>query len=311
MYVGRLWEMTLAQLKYVIEVANTSSMNEAAKNLFISQPSLSESIKELENETGINIFIRSNRGVQLTNEGQEFMSYARQVVEQYDLMSARYIDKSETKPKFSVSTQHYTFAVNAFVKLIKEYGMDKYDFSIFETSTGEVINNVAGFRSEVGILYLNDFNRQVLTKIFKERGLSFHTLFECNIYVYMWKGHPLAGREIIRMEELEEFPCLSFDQGDNNSFYYAEEPFSTYDYKRTIHASDRATLLNLFVAMNGYTLCSGIICEDLNGDDYCAVRLDSDDIMTVGYIKKKGIPLTSMGKKYIDEISRYESDVLK
>ena len=302
--------MTLTQLRYVIEIANSSSMNEAAKNLFVSQPSLSGSIRELENEIGITIFIRSNRGVQLTPEGTDFLGYARQVVEQYELMETKYIRKENIKKKFSVSTQHYTFAVNAFVELMKQYEIDEYDFSIFETKTGEVIDNVDKYRSEIGVLYLNDFNREVLTKLFTTKGLSFHALFDCRVYVYLWKEHPLAKKDKITLEELMDYPCLAFDQGESNSFYFAEELYSTFDYKQIIHANDRATLLNLFVAMNGFTLCSGIICEDLNGDNYCAIPLDSDEIMTIGYIKKKGIPLSTMGKIYVEEISKYKNNVL-
>lgn len=302
--------MTLTQLSYIIEIANASSMNVAAKNLYISQPSLSESVKDLEEEIGINIFVRSNKGVQLTPEGTEFLGYARQVMEQFELIESRYINQSVSKKKFSVSTQHYTFAVNAFVEVMKQYEIGEYDFSIFETKTGEVIDNVEHFKSEIGVLYLNDFNKKVLSKIFASKDLSFHELFDCHIYVYLWKGHPLANKELITLEDLVDYPCLAFDQGDSNSFYFAEELYSTYDYKKIIHASDRATLLNLFVAMNGFTLCSGIICSDLNGDEYRAVRLDSDDLMTIGYIKKKGIPLSSMGAQYIEELSKYKDKVL-
>lgn len=269
--------MTLNQLRYVIEVANSTSMNEAARNLFISQPSLSAAIHELETEIGIDIFIRTNRGITVTPEGKEFLGYARQVVEQYELVEARYISKSETKKRFSVSMQHYTFAVNAFIEVAKKFGLDDYDFSVYETRTNDVIQNVKNFKSEVGILYLNDFNEQVLRKIFVENDLSFHKLFDCHIYAYITKKHPLAVKERVTLEELSEYPCLAFDQGDNNSFYFAEELFSTFDYKRIIHASDRATLLNLFVGMDGFTLCSGIICEDLNGDEFKALRLDCDD----------------------------------
>ena len=158
--------------------------------------------------------------------------------------------------------------------------MDEYEFAVHETKTHQVIEDVRNFKSEIGILYVNDFNRKVLTKMFHEYGLEFHELLNCRIYVYMWKGHPLAKREKITLEELKEYPCLSFEQGGNNSFYFAEEVLSTYEYKRLIKADDRATMLNLMVGLNGYTLCSGIICEDLNGSDYCAVKLDSDEIMT-------------------------------
>ena len=285
-------------------------MNEAAKAMFISQPSLSASVKDLEDEIGIEIFIRSNRGISLTPEGKEFLGYARQVVQQYELIEKRYIDKGEYKKRFSVSMQHYTFAVNAFIEVINRYGIDEYDFSEYETRTNDVILNVRNFKSEVGILYLNDFNRKVLEKIFAENELSFHKLFDCHIYAYVAKNHPLANKDRVTLEELSEYPCLAFDQGENNSFYFAEELYSTFEYKRIIHANDRATMLNLFVGMNGFTLCSGIICEDLNGDEYTAVRLDSDDLMTIGYIKRKGIPLSEIGLQYISEVEKYKEKVL-
>ena len=285
-------------------------MNEAAKAMFISQPSLSASVKDLEDEIGIEIFIRSNRGISLTPEGKEFLGYARQVVQQYELIEKRYIDKGEYKKRFSVSMQHYTFAVNAFIEVINRYGIDEYDFSVYETRTNDVILNVRNFKSEVGILYLNDFNRKVLEKIFAENELSFHKLFDCHIYAYVAKNHPLANKDRVTLEELSEYPCLAFDQGENNSFYFAEELYSTFEYKRIIHANDRATMLNLFVGMNGFTLCSGIICEDLNGDEYTAVRLDSDDLMTIGYIKRKGIPLSEIGLQYISEVEKYKEKVL-
>ncbi len=302
--------MTLNQLKYVIQIADSNSMNEAAKALFISQPSLSAAVKDLEEEIGIDIFVRSNRGISLTPEGETFLGYARQVTQQYELIENRYINNGNYKKRFSVSMQHYTFAVNAFIEVVKSFGIDEYDFSVYETGNATVIKNVKDFKSEVGILYLNDFNRDVLTKLFAENELSFHKLFDCHIYAYIAKSHPLANREKVTLEELAEYPCLAFDQGANNSFYLAEELYSTYNYKRIIHACDRATMLNLFIGMNGFTLCSGIICEDLNGDDYCAVRLDSEDLMTIGYIKRKGIPLSPIGKLYIEEVEKYKNMVL-
>jgi len=301
--------MTLTQLRYVITIADTRSMNEAARTLFIAQPSLSQAVKELEEEIGISIFNRSNRGVSTTPEGEEFLGYARAVVEQYRLVEDRYIEKKKSKKRFSVSTQHYTFAVKAFVELVKQFGMDEYEFAVHETKTYEVIEDVKNFRSEIGILYLNDFNSAVLTKLFQESGLEFTEIFQCGIYVYMWKGHPLAGQDEIALEELEEYPCLSFEQGVNNSFYFAEEVLSTYRYKRLIKANDRATLLNLMVGLNAYTLCSGIICENLNGSDYCAVKLKSDEIMTIGYLKRKGVALSPLGQKYLDEIKKFRASL--
>lgn len=298
--------MTLTQLRYVIEVANSSSMNEAARNLFISQPSLSSSVKDLEEEVGLELFKRTNRGISMTPEGEEFIGYARQVVEQYQLIEARFISKEQVRKKFSVSMQHYSFAVNAFVEMVKQFGMDEYEFAIHETKTYEVIEDVRNFRSEIGILYVNDFNRKVLAKLFHESGLEFHEILECGIYVYMWKGHPLADSELLTLEELADYPCLSFEQGNYNSFYFAEEVLSTYDYKQFIKANDRATMHNLMVGLNGYTLCSGILCEKLNGSEFCAVKLKSDERMIIGYLVRKGVAISPLGKKYLEEIVKFE-----
>lgn len=303
--------MTLAQLRYAITVAGASSMNEVAGKLFISQPSLSASIKELEAEVGVELFKRTNRGISVTPEGEEFIGYARQVVEQYNLIESKYILKENTKKKFGVSMQHYTFAVKAFVEMVKQFGMDEYEFEIHETKTYDVIEDVKNCKSEIGVLYINDFNKKVLTKLFHQSGVEFHELLKCHIYVYLWKGHPLASKKEITLEELEEYPCLSFDQGHNNSFYFAEEVLSTYDYKRLIKANDRATFLNLMIGLNGYTLCSGIMCEELNGSDYCAVKLKSDEIMTIGYISRKGVPISPLGKKYLEEIGKYKDKALR
>ena len=303
--------MTLNQLQYAVTVTNSKSMNEAAKELFISQPSLSASIRDLEEEVGVELFRRTNRGISLTPEGEEFIGYAKQVLEQYRLMENRYINHAGTKIKFSVSMQHYTFAVNAFMELVKKFGMEHYEFAVHETRTHDVIEDVKNFRSEIGILYVNDFNRQVLSKLFDEYGLEFHELLTCGIYVYMAKSHPLAKKKKISLEELDSYPCLSFDQGAHNSFYYAEEVLSTYHYKQLIKASDRATLLNMMVGLNGYTLSSGIICEDLNGENYVAIKLDTDETMTIGYLIRKGVTVSRLGKQYIEEILKYKDKGMK
>ena len=301
--------MTLQQLQQIITIADSGSMNEAAKKMFISQPSLSAAVKELEKEIGIGIFVRSNRGIVITPEGEEFLGYARQIIEQYQLLEKRYIEK-KAKKKFSVSMQHYTFAVKAFVEMVKKVGMEEYDFSIHETRTWDVIENVRYFKSELGVLYLNDYYALIMQKMFKENGLEFTELFQCETYVYLWSGHPLANQKQISMKELEEYPCLAFDQGKNGAAYFAEEMKSTYDYKRIIHADDRATLLNLMVGLNAYTLCSGIICEELNGPDYRAIPLVETEKMRIGYIKRKGARISPMGEIYIQELEAYGETLL-
>ena len=299
--------MTLQQLKYIVTIADCGSINEAAKRLFISQPSLSGSVKELEDEIGFEMFIRSNRGIVITPKGDEFLNYARQVLDQYTLLQDRFINK-KMRHKFSVSTQHYSFAVKSFVEVVNEFGMDNYEFAIHETRTEEVIENVRFFKSEVGVLYENDFNRKVLEKLFHENGLEFTPLFQCDTFVYLWGGHPLADKAEISIEELEDYPCLSFDQGSHGSLFLAEEQLSAYEYKQLIRANDRATMLNLMIGLNGFTLCSGIISEDLNGDAYKAIPLKESEKMTIGYIKRKGVSLSKMGKLYVEKLAEFEKD---
>lgn len=296
--------MTLQQLHQVITIAESKSMNEAARKLFVSQPNLSSVVRELEEEAGITIFIRSNRGIVMTPEGEEFIGYAKQVVEQYHLLEKRYMN-SEMKKKFSVSMQHYSFAVKAFVEMVKSVGMEEYEFAIHETQTNQVIENVRSMKSELGVLFISEFNEAVLLKLFKEYDLEFEELFACDTYVYLWKGHPLAAQSQICMAELEEYPCLVFEQGKNNSFYFAEEMKSTYEYKRIIKADDRGTMLNLMVGLNGYTLCSGIISEKINGDDYVAIPLKESERIRIGYIRHKGVKLSMLGEIYLNELRKY------
>ena len=300
--------MTLQQLKYILAISETGSMNKASEQLYVSQPSLTSSVQELEKEIGIKIFHRSGRGVTLTNDGAEFIQYARQVVGQFDVLAEKYISKGGIKKKFGVSTQHYSFAVKAFVEMVKHFDTSEYEFAVRETKTAEIISDVATLRSEIGIIYLNDFNRKSLTKLLSSNGLEFHTLTKCSPFVYLWKGHPLAGEKSINFEQLADYPCLSFEQGDKSSFYLAEEILSTNEYQRIIKANDRATMLNLMIGLDGYTLCSGIIREELNGSDYIAVPFDggsADEIMEIGYITLKNVILSEMAEIYISEIKSY------
>lgn len=302
--------MTLQQLHYAITIAEAGSLNKAAEILYIAQPSLTGAMKELEKEIGTTIFNRSGRGVTLTGDGAEFLLYARQVYNQYEVLLEKFGKSANIKKRFGVSTQHYSFAVKAFVEMVKEFDTADYEFAIRETKTKEVISDVAVLKSEIGILYLSSFNRAAVLKLLRNNNLEFTHLIDCRAYVYLWKGHPLAKNKSITFDELKDYPCLSFEQGETGSFYFAEEILSTKEYVRTIKANDRATMLNLMVGLNGYTLCSGIICEELNGDDYAAVPFDSDSVdescvMEIGYITKKNTILSSIGKKYIEEIKEY------
>ena len=302
--------MTLTQLNYLITIAETKSLNKAAEQLYVSQPSLTNAIKELEKELGITLFYRSGRGVTLTNDGTEFLLYAKQIYGQYESVLEKYGKGGSYKKKFGVSTQHYSFAVKAFVDMAKEFDMSKYEFALREAKTMEVISDVNTMKSEIGILYLSDFNRKAIEKLLKAYDLEFHHLVDCQAYVYIWKDHPLAKEASISFAQLNGYPCLSFEQGDNSSFYFAEEILSTNEYSQVIKANDRATMLNLMVGLNGYTLCSGIICEELNGNDFVAVPFRDDaqnpnSVMEIGYIVKKNTVRSKMGELYIEKLKEY------
>ena len=297
--------MTLQQLKYVIEVVSAGSISRAAERLFVTQPSLSNAIRELEQELGVELFLRTSRGVALTQDGAEFLGYARQVIEQAELLEQRYLHRPPRRRILSVSTQHYAFAVNAFVNFIRRCGQEEYEFTLRETRTHAIIEDVRDLRSEIGILYLSDFNEKILSKLLRESGLSFHLLLEARPHVFVCAENPLASRQSISLTDLEPYPCLSFEQGTYNSFYFSEEILSTVSHRKNILVSDRATLFNLLIGLNGYTISTGILSEDLNGTDIVSVPLESEETIRVGYIVRHDMSLSAAARAYIDCLKAY------
>lgn len=297
--------MTLQQLKYIVTVAETGNITEAAKRLFISQPSLTNAIRELESEMQVTIFNRTNKGVAVTNEGDVFLSYARQILEQVGLLEEKYLNVKERRPRFSVSCQHYSFAVNAFVDVIKLFDANQYDFTLRETQTYEIIEDVSKLRSEIGILYVCSKNEEIIGKLLKQNDLEFQELFIAKPHVFIYSKHPLAERENIALEELEEYPYLSFEQGEYNSFYFSEEILSTLDRKKNVKVRDRATLFNLVIGLNGYTVSSGVISRELNGENIIAKPLLVDEYMRIGIIRQKNMPLSRYGVLYIEALQKY------
>lgn len=299
--------MTLLQLKYIVTITAAGTISEAAKQLYITQPSLTAAVKELEQELGVTIFKRTNKGVLLSAEGEEFLGYARQVIEQTNLIEERYLGAGQVKHQFCVSTQHYSFAVEAFVELLKQYGGEEYDFRIRETQTYELIDDVAKLRSEVGVLYLNRFNETILRKTLREKNLKFHRLFIAKPHVFVGADNPLTAKASVTLKDLALYPRLSYEQGEHNSFYFSEEILSTLESKKDIMVSDRATLFNLLIGLNGYTICSGVINEELNGKNIRAIPLDVDDYMEIGYIVHKKVGAGKFGSLYIEALKRYAS----
>jgi DNA-binding transcriptional LysR family regulator len=296
--------MTLQQLKYAIEVATWGSINEAAKRLFIAQSSLSTAIKELEEEIKVKIFERTSKGINVSVEGAEFLAYARQILEQAELLENRYLDAKPSPQCFAVSTQHYAFAVNAFVNLIKKYAMEEYEFALRETKTHEILEDVKNLRSEIGILYRNEFNSKVMNKLLKENNLEFNQLFEASPHVFISAKNPLAKQEKVILEDLEPYPCLSFEQGEFNSFYFSEEILSTLSHKKSIRVSDRATLFNLLIGLNGYTISTGVLSADLNGKNIIALPLSINETITIGWISHRSIRLSLLAKAYVQELDK-------
>ena len=301
--------MTLQQILYALTIEECGSMSKASEQLYIVQPTLTSAIRELENEAGIAIFLRTHKGVIPTPEGKEFLNDIRNLYRHYSLVLQKYEGEGNYRRKFSVSTQHYSFAVKAFVEMAKRYDMKEFDLAIYETQTKTVLTDVGSLKSEIGILYKSARNEKTLDKLMREQGVEFHPLIQCRAYVYLWDQHPLAKKKSICMEQLEPYPCLSFEQ-DEDEIYLAEEILSEKKYARTIKVNDRSTMLNLMVGLHGYTLCSGIISEDLNGDGYVVVPFHEDEenpnsIMEIGYITKKNSILSRMGEEYIEELKKY------
>lgn len=297
--------MRIQQLEYLKRIVEAGSINEAAKRLFLTQPSLSNAVKELENEMGIQIFQRSSGGISLTAEGREFMTYSKQILDQVNLMNERYKNGQQRKQSFSVSAQHYAFVVHAFVELIKSVNANEYQFTLRETETQNIFNDLAQFKSELGILYTNGFNQKIMQRLFKENNLVFTPLFVAKPHIFVSRYNPLTSKSSVNLSDLEDFPYLSYEQGEVNSFYFSEEILSTLSHKKSIKVSDRATIFNLMVGLNGYTISSGIISSKLNDDKIVAIPLNVDDDITMGWLKHRQVELSPLAERYLTMLKEH------
>ena len=299
--------MNINQLKYVLQIASSSSMREASTKLYVSQPALSASIRELEEELGILIFERTNKGISLTAEGRDFLVYAKKAVGQYEILEDRYLSKDSDKERFSVSTQHYNFAIKAFTDVIRAADPAKYLFSIHETKTREVLNDVSSMKSEVGIISFSGSNEAVLKKLFRDYGLEFTPLMRRETYVYVWRDHPFAGRKEISIDEMQEYPCVSFDQSDDSNFYLTEEAMGDYSFRKMVKSDDRATTMEIIAELGGSSIGSGMLSgEDAILQGLTAIKLKEEDPLMIGYITRKGSISSRYGEMYISELMKYK-----
>ena len=298
--------MNITQLKYVLEAASSTSMREASTKLFVSQPALSASIRELEDELGILIFERTNKGISLTEDGREFLTYAKMAVGQYGILEDRYLSRDGGREKFSVSTQHYNFAIKAFTEVIRRFDPEKYVFSIHETKTKEVLDDVATLKSEVGIVSFSGSNESIIRKIFRDSQLQFVPLMKRDTYVYVWKNHRFAGRKEISIEEMRGYPCVSFDQSSDANFYLNEEAMADYPFDRMIKSDDRATTMEIIAELGGYSVGSGMLSkEDSILQGLVGIKMKEEDPLTIGYITRKGSYLSRYGEEYLRELEKY------
>ena len=293
--------LTLQQLRYFIEVAAEGSISAAADVLYVAQPTMSAAMKDLEARVGRALLVRSTRGVRLTDEGAEFLGYARQVVEQVELLEQRYLGRPPSRRLLGVSAQHYSFAVDAFVRMVRASGAAEYEFSLRETRTWDIIEDVRTLRSELGILYRNDFNRAVMERLLRDSGLAFHPLFIAEPHIFVSRRNPLATKARATLADLAGLPRLTFDQGANNSFYFAEEILSTRSSAKEIRVSDRATIFNLMIGLDGYTISTGIVSDELD-PEIVAIPLEVDERIEIGWIGHSAIPLTEQAQRYLAEV---------
>ena len=298
--------MTILQLKYAITIANSGSFREAATRLFVSQPALSTTMKELEEEIGIQLFERTNKGIRVTKSGEDFIIYAKEAVSQYKIIEDRFIDKDKNKSHFSVSMQHYVFAVHAFSSVVKRYKSGKYVYAVRETQTDKVLDDVRDLKSEVGIISYSKNNVKVLKKLLRDYGLKFVPLLIRETYVYVWKEHPLADMDELSLNDLTQYPCVSFDQNSDNEFYLSEEALGDYDFDKLIRTSDRATSAELMTSLNGYSIGTGnMVDSQALKEGFIAIKLKEEDPLTIGYIVKINHQLSDIAEQYIQELLKY------
>ena len=299
--------MTILQLKYVILIASSKSLREAASKLYISQPALSSAVRDLEEELGIKLFDRTNKGISLTEQGKEFLKYAKEAVSQYELIEDRYLDRDNDKKHFNVSMQHYVFAVHAFMNVVKEFDSEKYVYSVHETRTDEVLTSVRDLQSEVGVISFSGSNEKVMRKLFREYGLEFTPLLTRETYAYVWQDHPLAGAEELSLDDLKPYPCISFDQSSESDFYLSEEALGNYEFPKMIKSNDRATSAELMATLNGYSIGTGIMIDSLTlKEGFVAIKLKEEDPLTIGYITRTNVKLSDIGQRYVEELLKFK-----
>ncbi len=296
--------MTIQQCRYVLAIARSGSMNEAAKKLLVSQASLSAAVRELEDEFGIRIFDRSNKGVRVTKDGAEFIRYARQLIAQYEVITDRYHgDGRNGIRNFAVTAQHYDFAAEAFVSYMKKL-RDDYSVSLKEARTAQVIEDVLNLSADMGILaYLKEPGGSYMERYLRRNGLESRELLETRPHVFLGKQHPLAGADSLRLDQLSEYPYVTYDQGETGPMEFSEELADNRMSRKQVRISDRATLMNLLLSTDCYTVGTGIMTSALNQGSVIPVPLESQDLYSVAVIYRADLGLSEDAERFIKVLS--------
>lgn len=297
--------MTIQQLRYIVSVVENGTITEAAKKLYISQPSLSNAIKDIEEEVGITIFIRSRAGIVVTPEGMEFVGYARQVLHQMALLEDKYISHTPGKIRFAVSSPHYVFTTNAFVDIVDQHGKERFEFILHETTTSQIIDDVKNRYSDLGIINVSRSNEGAVRKALEENKLSFHQLFITKPQVFMRADYPLAQKASVGVGDLITYPRLNYVHSSEEALHFASELFSDLSTEKSIEVSDTGTIVNLMLGTEAYYISNGFFPRYLKGDKIVAVPLDEDELMAIGYILSDKQELSEQGKAYIEKLRDY------
>lgn len=297
--------VTIQQLKYIVSVVENGTITEAAKKLYISQPSLSNAIKDIEEEVGITIFIRSRAGIVVTPEGMEFVGYARQVLRQMELLEDKYISHTPGKIRFGVSSPQYVFSTNAFVDIVEEFGKERFEFILHETTVHQILDDVKNQFSDLGIIYVSRENEQAMRKTLEENKLSFYELFTVKPQVFVRASHPLAEQSCVQLEELQRYPRINFMQGKEDHAHFSDELYGDLSNDKSIRITDTGSLVNLLLGTDAYTISNGFFPRYLQGTKIVGIPLAEDEVMSIGYILSEKQELSELGRVYIDKLKQY------
>ena len=295
--------MNIQQLRYVVAIANSGTFREAAEKMYVSQPSLSISVRDLEKELGFKIFRRTSSGTFLTRRGMEFYEKAQELVKGFDIFQNQYANPEEEKKEFSISSQHYDFLPPLITQFSVLYPENK-DFRIFESTTVQILDEVAQGHSELGIIYLNKQNTKGIMQRVDKLGLEVIDLIPFQTHIYLRKGHPLAKKESLVMEDLAHLPTVRFTQEKDEYLYYSENFVDTSSSSQLFNVTDRATLNGILERTDAYATGSGFLdSQSVNGITVIPLIDDLDNKMV--YVKREEVDLSPVAEKFVQVMEAY------